>query len=272
MKILVVGDILGKGGRKALRCLLPPILDKEFVDLVIGNVENVAGGMGVTRDSLAEVKNAGVQVMTSGNHVWKKPGFDDLFKTESFLLRPGNYPPGVPGRGMAIWETNLGLKVGVINLLGRIFMEPVECPFRTSDALVSRLANLGVRIRIVDFHAEATSEKAALGWYLDGRVSAVIGTHTHVQTADERVFPKGTGFLSDAGMTGSQDSVIGVKTESSLKRFLTGIPQRFEPSNKGLMLNGALLDVCESTGRCRGIRRIRKYLDSDGAEWNNGDV
>lgn len=262
MRVLFVGDILGKPGRKALRSLLPALVDAYRVDLAIGNVENISRGMGVSRESLQEVKKAGIQVMTSGNHIWKRSGVEDLLDGEPTLLRPANYPPNVPGKGMIVWESNLGSKVGIINLLGRVFMEPVECPFRASEILVEELRRLGVCTCIVDFHAEATSEKSALGWHLDGKVSAVLGTHTHVQTADERLLPRGTGFITDVGMTGAQDSVIGIKIEPSLKRFLTGVPQRLEPSGKNLMLNGVLLDICQDTGTCRKISRVRKYLDT----------
>ncbi len=269
MKILFVGDIVGKPGRKALRELLPGLVDRHRVDLVIANVENVAKGLGVSRDSLEEVRKAGVQVMTSGNHVWKKSGIEQLLEEDRSLLRPANYADGVPGRGFAVWESNLGTRVGVINLVGRVFLEPVDCPFRMGARLADKLRGEGVRICIVDFHAEATSEKAALGWFLDGKVSGVLGTHTHVQTADERVLPGGTGFITDVGMTGGRDSVIGVKIEPSLKRFLTGVPQPFEPSGRNLVLEGALLEVCEESGRCLEIKRVRKSLDRLGGREDN---
>lgn len=269
MKILFVGDIVGKPGRKVLRDLLPGLVDQHRVDLVIANVENVAKGMGVSRDSLQEVKKAGVQIMTSGNHVWKKSGVEQLLKEDRSLLRPANYADGAPGRGCVLWESNLGIKVGVINLVGRVFLETVDCPFRVGARLAENLRDQGARICIVDFHAEATSEKAALGWFLDGKVSGVLGTHTHVQTADERVLPGGTGFITDVGMTGGRDSVIGVKIEASLKRFLTGVPQPFEPSGRNLVLEGALLEVCGETGRCREIKRVRKSLDRAGGTVDN---
>jgi hypothetical protein len=269
MRILFVGDILGKPGRRVLRAILPSLVDRYSLDMVIGNVENIFRGTGVSRESINDVKKSGVHVMTSGNHIWKRSGAADLLKEETTLLRPSNYPPNVPGRGMMVWESNLGIRVGVMNLLGRVFMEPMECPFRTSEILLERLAESGVRLCIVDFHAEATSEKSALGWHLDGKVSAVVGTHTHVQTADERLLPKGTGFITDAGMTGAQDSVIGVKIEPSLKRFLTGVPQQLEPSGKNLMLNGVFMEICDDSGRCLEIRRVREYLDTKESKWNN---
>jgi metallophosphoesterase (TIGR00282 family) len=261
MNVLLVGDIFGKGGRKVVRYLLPRIVDQESVDLTIANVENASRGLGVSREALLELKKAGVQVMTSGNHIWKRPGIEDLLREEPFLLRPANYPQSLPGQGSVVWESNLGVKVGILNLMGRIFMGPLDCPFRTGDTHIDRLVRDGVRVIVLDFHAEATSEKLALAWFLDGKVSAVIGTHTHVQTADERILPQGTGFISDAGMTGGQDSVIGVKTQPSIESFLTGVPQRLEPSSKNLALNGVLLTICDKTGKCKNILRISEKLD-----------
>lgn len=261
MNILLIGDIFGKGGRKALRHLLPRVLDRESVDLTIANVENASGGLGISRDAASELKDAGVQVMTSGNHIWKKPGARELLEEEAFLLRPANYPPNTPGRGGVVWESNLGVRVGILNLMGRVFMEPMDCPFRTGDACIRRLGEEGVRLIVLDFHAEATSEKLALAWYLDGKVSAVVGTHTHVQTADERILPLGTGYISDAGMTGGQDSVIGVKPRPAIDSFVTGVHQRLEPSMKNLALKGVLMRISEESGRCESIRRISEYLD-----------
>jgi metallophosphoesterase (TIGR00282 family) len=261
MNILLVGDIFGKGGRKVVRYVLPRVVDREAVDLTIANVENATRGLGVSRDAVVELRKAGVQVMTSGNHIWKRPGVEELLESEPFLIRPANYPPNVPGKGSVVWESNTGVKLGVLNLMGRVFMEPLECPFRVGEEHVNRLSEEGVHLVVLDFHAEATSEKLALAWFLDGRVSAIVGTHTHVQTADERVLPNGTGYITDAGMTGPQDSVIGVKIQRSVDSFLTGVPQRLEPSLKNLVLNGVLISVSEETGRCEGIRRIAESLD-----------
>ena len=261
MKILLVGDVFGKGGRKVVRYVLPRVVDRESVDLTIANVENASRGLGVSRDAVIELQQAGVQVMTSGNHVWKRPGIADLLEEEPYLVRPANYPPSVPGKGSVVWESNLGVRVGIVNLMGRVFMEPLECPFRTGEAHIRRLQEEGVRLIVVDFHAEATSEKLALAWYLDGQVSALIGTHTHVQTADERILPKGTGYLTDAGMTGGQDSVIGVKIQPSVESFLKGVPQRLEPSLNNLALKGVLVSLCEKTGKCENIRRVSENLD-----------
>jgi metallophosphoesterase (TIGR00282 family) len=260
MNILMIGDVFGRGGRRAVEYLLPGIIDQESVDLTIANVENASRGIGVTEESIRDLKKAGVQVMTSGNHIWRKPGTEDLLKKEPFLLRPANYPPDTPGKGVAVFQSSLGIKVGVVNLLGRVFMEALDCPFRAGEKEVRRLSQEGVQVILVDFHAEATSEKGAFAWFMDGKVSAVLGTHTHVQTADERVLPGGTGFITDVGMTGPHDSVIGVKVNTSLQRFLTGVHQRLEPAKKNLILHGVLLDLCEKTGKCRNIKRIKKNL------------
>ena len=244
-----------------MRALLPGIVDHESVDLVIANVENASRGLGVTQDAVRELRDAGVQVMTSGNHIWRKPGVAPLLESDPFLLRPANYPSPAAGRGGVVFESALGVRVGIMNLLGRIFMEPVDCPFQAAERQVKRFLDDGVRIVIIDFHAEATSEKVAFGWFLDGKASAVLGTHTHVQTADERVLPNGTGYITDVGMTGPHDSVIGVRVEPSVTRFRTGIHQRLEPAKKNPLLNGILVDVCNESGRCRAIKRIRKGLD-----------
>jgi len=261
MKILLVGDIFGKGGRKVVRHVLPRVVDREAVDLTIANVENATRGLGVSRDAVLELREAGVQVMTSGNHIWKRPGVKELLESEPFLVRPANYPTDVPGKGSVVWESNLGAKVGVLNLMGRVFMDPLECPFRVGEEHINRFSKEGVRLVVLDFHAEATSEKSALAWFLDGRVSAVVGTHTHVQTADERILPNGTGYITDAGMTGPQDSVIGVQIQRSVQSFLTGVPQKLEPASKNLALKGVLISICEGTGKCTSIRRISENLD-----------
>jgi hypothetical protein len=264
MNVLLIGDVFGKGGRKVLRHVLPRIVDRESIDLTIANVENASRGLGVSRDAALELKKSGVQVMTSGNHVWKRPGASELLEEEAFFVRPANYPPNTPGRGSVIWESNLGVRVGILNLMGRVFMDPLDCPFRIGEANIRRLREDGVRVIILDFHAEATSEKLALAWHLDGEVSAILGTHTHVQTADERVLPKGTGYITDVGMTGGQDSVIGVKPKPAIDSFLTGVHQRLEPSSKNLALKGVLMRICQDSGKCQGIRRISEGLDGSG--------
>ena len=260
MRILFIGDVVGKGGRRAVQCLLPRIIDLECVDLVIANVENVSGGIGITEEAILPLKEAGVQVMTSGNHVWRKEGIEDLLGRERNLLRPANYPRGAPGKGGVLWKSQLGVSVGIINLVGRVFMDPLDCPFQTGKELSERFSENGVKVILIDFHAEATSEKAALAWYLDGHVSAIVGSHTHVQTADERVLPKGTGFISDMGMTGAHDSVIGIRIEGSIKRFLSGVPQKLVPAAKNLVLNGVIVDIRDETGKCLSIRRVTSAL------------
>lgn len=258
MRLLFVGDVMGKEGRRALAQGLPALVGGEEVDLVIVNGENSAGGLGITSATGREILEAGADAITTGNHVWKKKEALGYLDVESRVLRPANFPPGVPGRGSAIIETKAGTPVGLLNLQGRVFMEAIDCPFRVGLAEVERLRTITSTI-LVDFHAEATSEKIALGWHLDGRVSAVVGTHTHVQTADERILPGGTAYITDAGMTGPTDSVIGMRKEAVLKRFLTGLPQPFEVASKGVEIQGVLIDIGED-GRAIAIRRVKKPL------------
>ena len=257
MRLLFVGDIVGRAGRKALTDHLDRLIDKHFVDLVVVNGENAAAGYGLTASVLRELFDAGADVVTSGNHIWDKKEIMPVLEKESRLLRPANYPPGLPGYGSGIYETAAGIKVGVLNLEGRVFMKNLDCPFRAADFLVQELKQV-TPIIFVDFHAEATSEKQALGFYLDGRVSAVVGTHTHVQTADERILPEGTGYLTDVGMTGSQDAIIGNQKESALDRFLTQLPVRLEVAKKDPQLCATLLTINEETGRCESIERIQQ--------------
>src|SRR3954469_20447348 len=225
MKILFIGDIIGKPGREIIRKGLRGLVAQLDADLVIANAENAAAGFGVTKDIGDTLLESGVHVMTSGNHIWAKKEVFDYIATEPRLLRPANYPAGVPGRGSYVAQTGDGRSVGVINVMGRVFMTPIDDPFavvlREIDAIKHR-----ARIIFVDVHAEATSEKVAMGWHLDGKVTAVIGTHTHVQTADERILPNGTAYMTDAGMTGPHDSIIGMEREPSLSRFLTGMPTK----------------------------------------------
>jgi metallophosphoesterase (TIGR00282 family) len=255
MKLLFIGDIVGRPGRELLRKGLRPIIDRHGADFVIANVENSAAGFGVTKDICDTFLEWGVDVMTSGNHVWDKKEALDYIATEPRMLRPANYPPGAPGRGGYLAQTGDGRAVGVINVMGRVFMTPIDDPFqivlREIEALRAR-----TRVIVVDFHAEATSEKIAMGWHLDGKVTLVVGTHTHVQTADERILPKGTAYLTDAGMTGPHDSIIGMEIEPSLARFLTAIPSRFEPAAANLRLNGLVVDADEKTGRALAVTRI----------------
>ncbi|HEY7745914.1 MAG TPA: TIGR00282 family metallophosphoesterase [Desulfuromonadales bacterium] len=255
MKILFIGDIVGRAGRLALVSRLDRLIDLHNVDLVVANGENAAAGFGLTPDIARELFDLGVNVITSGNHIWDKKEIYPWLDSRPNLLRPANYPEGAPGHGVGVFSTSAGIKVGVLNLEGRVFMNALECPFRTADALVEDLRR-HTSIILVDFHAEATSEKVALGHYLDGRVSAVVGTHTHVQTADERVLPGGTAYLTDAGMTGSRDAVIGIRKELALERFLTQLPVRFEVAKKDAVLCGVLFTVDEATGRATGVERI----------------
>jgi 2',3'-cyclic-nucleotide 2'-phosphodiesterase len=260
VRILFVGDIVGRPGRELVRRGLAGLIEHHHIDLVIANVENSAAGFGVTREIGDQFLEWGVDVMTSGNHVWDKKEALDYIGAEPRLLRPANYPAGVPGRGSFIARSKTGVSVGVINVMGRVFMLNIDDPFavvlREIDALRER-----TRIIVVDFHAEATSEKVAMGWHLDGRVSAVLGTHTHVQTADERILPKGTAYLTDVGMTGPHDSIIGVEIEAALGRFLTAIPARFETAAGNPRLNAAVLEVDEETGRALDLERLSYSAD-----------
>lgn len=259
MKILFIGDVVGQPGREAIKQLLPGIKKEYRLDFVIANAENAAGGSGVTAKVMQELFDAGVEVLTSGDHIWKKREIIQLIDSETRLLRPLNYPAGSPGKGSGIFKTKKGASIGVINVLGCVFMEALDCPFRTSRAEVDSLAK-ETKIIIVDIHAEATSEKIALGWYLDGMVSAIIGTHTHVQTADEKILPKGSAYLTDAGMCGPVDSVIGRKVEDVLLRFITKIPTRFEIASGDIELQGVVLDINESTGKANSIVRIQRKI------------
>ena len=259
MKILFIGDIVGKPGREAVGGLLP-VLKKEYsVDFVIANAENAAGGSGVTPAIMQELLSYGIDVLTSGDHIWKKRDIIPVLDQESRLLRPLNYPPGSPGKGAELFDSGKGIKIGVVNVNGCVFMEALDCPFRTSRAEVDRLSK-ETKIIIVDIHAEATSEKIALGWYLDGLVSLVVGTHTHIQTADEQILPKGTAYITDAGMCGPFYSVIGRKIEDVLLRFITKIPTRFEVATDNIQLQGVVVDIDADTGKASSILRIQRKL------------
>ncbi len=257
MLILFVGDVIARGGRKALFSALGEFNEQYDIDLLVVNAENAAGGFGVTRSVADEFFDNGADVLTTGNHVWDKREALDLILDEPRLLRPHNYPPGTPGSGWFVATARNGERVGVLNTMGRVFMHPdLDCPFRCTDEVLDARPS-DVAVVLVDFHAEASSEKVAMGWYLDGRVSAVLGTHTHVPTADERVLPRGTAFISDVGMTGCYNSIIGMKTEDSLGRFVSKLPRRLEPAAGPCTVCAVLVDVDEQTGRARGIRRIR---------------
>jgi metallophosphoesterase (TIGR00282 family) len=255
MNVLFIGDIVGAPGRRAVEELLPRAVDHYFIDLVVANGENASGGLGITPPVADQLLSWGIDVLTSGNHIWKHKEIVPYLEDTDRLLRPANYPPDTPGQGLAIVETAAGERAAVINLEGRVFMSPLECPFRTVDQVLDTLPK-EVKVILVDMHAEATSEKQAMGWYLDGRVSAVVGTHTHVQTADERVLPGGTGYISDAGMTGPVDSVIGMKKEIILERFLSQRPQPFKVATQNIQLQGVVLTI-NPQGRCQQLTRLQ---------------
>ena len=255
MKILFIGDIVGKPGRRAVSELLPSLISERGIDLVIANCENAAAGFGVTREVVEELYNNSIDVLTSGNHIWDKREVLEFITDYETLLRPANYPAKVPGTGVLLMPTAAGEYVGVLNLAGRIFMQPIDCPFGTAKSKIAELRKK-TKIIIVDIHAEATSEKKALGWYLDGEVSAVLGTHTHVQTADDEILPQGTAYISDVGMTGPFDSVIGIKKDVIIERFLTQIPNKFDVAKGDIRLQAVLLDVDSITGKANSIERI----------------
>lgn len=255
MKLAFFGDVVGKPGRSAVLSHLPGLKARLRLDFVVVNGENAAGGFGITPETASDLLRLGVDVITSGNHVWDKKEVLGYIPKESRLLRPLNYPPGAPGFGSIVVTARNGVKVAVLNVSGRVFMNAFDCPFRTTLAEIETVAG-EARVRVVDFHAEATSEKLAFGRFLDGRVSAVVGTHTHVQTADERVFPGGTAYITDLGMTGPSESVIGVDPEVVVRKFMTGMPERFETAKRHPQFQGAVLDIDPVSGRASGIERV----------------
>lgn len=256
MRALIIGDVVGSPGRKILCESLRKLKEQYEAEFTVVNVENAAGGAGLTTAIGEEILAAGADVMTSGNHIYDKKDVFPYIESEKRLLRPANYAPDAPGRGLWLGATESGTPVAVINLQGRVFMPPSECPFRTADRILSEIQSRA-SVVIVDHHAEATSEKITLGRYLDGRVSVVVGTHTHVQTADEEIFPGGTAYISDLGMTGPHDGVIGVDYEIVLTRFLRGLPARFETATGDARLNGVMVEIDERTGRAVSIERIQ---------------
>ncbi len=267
MNLLVVGDVVGRAGRGALRDILPRLAAERRVDFVVANCENAAGGFGITQEIVREILALGVDAITMGNHMWAKRDVLGIADTEPRLIRPANYPGGAPGVGSGVFAVVAhrsgpqDASVGVINLCGRTFMQPLDCPFRIGDEEVAALRRV-TPIIVVDFHAEATSEKQAMGRHLDGRVSIVAGTHTHVQTADETILPGGTAYITDCGMTGATDAIIGMKAEPVLRRFLTAIPVKFEPARGKSRLYGILVDVEPVNGRAQTIERISVPLSS----------
>lgn len=255
MKLLFIGDVFGKVGRDLVRLGVPRLVRRYEIDFVIANGENSAGGFGITREVGDELFAAGIDLMTTGNHVWDKKEALDYLPLEPRVIRPANYPAGVPGQGTAIGRTAQGEEVAILNLMGRVFMQPLDDPFALGLREAQRL-RARTPIVIVDMHAEATSEKIAMGWHLAGHVTAVIGTHTHVQTADEQILPGGTAYITDVGMTGPHDGIIGVEREPVLSRFLTGLPARWEAARGNPKLHAVVIDVDEATGQARGILRL----------------
>jgi metallophosphoesterase (TIGR00282 family) len=256
MKLLFIGDIVGRPGRDLIRRHVRALATHYAADFVIANGENAAGGAGITRENMLEILTSGVDVITTGNHVWDKRETAEFIANERRLIRPANYPDGTPGLGSCVSTARNGIKVGVINVMGRVFMLAIDDPFRAAEREIARVRGEGAQVIFVDMHAETTSEKISLSYYLDGMVTAVVGTHTHVQTADERVLPLGTACLTDAGMTGPHDGVIGIEKDAIIQRFLTGMPTRFETCNGDLRLHGALISIDAATGKATAIERV----------------
>lgn len=256
MKVLVIGDIMGEPGRRAVARAIPRLIAQRKIDVVIGNGENVAGGFGITPELAEELFEMGLAVITTGNHAWDKKEILDYFPREPRLLRPANYPVGVPGQGSYVIETSSEERLAVLHLMGRVYMPTLDCPFQVARKELAGLKNRAAAI-IVDMHAEATSEKMAMGHYLDGEVTAVVGSHTHVQTADEQILPKGTAYMTDIGMTGPLHSVIGVKKELAIEKFLTGMPRRFEVAAGPTVFCAALVELDARLGKALSIERVR---------------
>ncbi len=262
MRLLFIGDIVGRPGRQCLKILLPGLTERLSPDCIIANGENAAGGAGITLAVYRELRELGIDVITGGNHIWDNREVFRFIEDEPYLLRPANYPlDDTPGRGSCIFKTSRGTRIGILNLMGRLFMQPLlDCPFQRAVLEIEQLRK-ETPVIVVDFHGEATAEKQALAWHLDGRVSAVIGTHTHVLTADERILPQGTAYITDAGMTGLYDSILGVDRHGALQKFLTGLPQRFKISTGAAQLNGVLLEIDERSGKASSIKRIREVIE-----------
>jgi hypothetical protein len=255
MILMMIGDIVGRPGRNILREKLP-LLRKEYeVDFVIANGENAAGGNGITQKIAQELFISGIDFLTMGNHIWDNKDVFNFIEEEARMVRPANYPSGTPGRGYQVIKIESGISIGIINISGRTFMNALDCPFRTADAIIDKIKN-STSIVIVDFHAEATSEKIAMGWYLDGRATLVAGTHTHVQTADERILPNGTAYITDLGMTGPMNSILGIEKETVIKKFISQLPVRFEVAKGPSQINGIIVEIDEQTGKAQKIQRM----------------
>ncbi|WP_031499438.1 TIGR00282 family metallophosphoesterase [Bryobacter aggregatus] len=261
MNLLFIGDVYSSVGRNALAWNLAELQATYGVQMTIVNAENAAGGFGVTPQIADDMLSLGVDAITTGNHVWDKRDFFEYLDRNPRVTRPANYPKELPGRGLIYVEARNGVRVAILNLQGRALMTPLDCPFRKADELIAEIPT-DVKVRFVDFHAELTSEKVAMGWHLDGRVSAVIGTHTHIPTADTRILAGGTAYQTDAGMTGPYDGVIGADKELVLKKFLTSLPVRLEASKKGGELHGVVIDIDETTGQARSIERVTRKMAS----------
>jgi 2',3'-cyclic-nucleotide 2'-phosphodiesterase len=254
MRIFFIGDVVGRPGRDALKNHLANILEERKIDLCIANAENSASGNGITPRLVEELLGLQIDILTSGNHIWDKKEVLGYFEHQPRLLRPANYPPTAPGRGLFVGKTRGEVPFAVVNLQGRVFMPAIDCPFRTAETLLQEL-NPDIKVVFVDFHAEATAEKQAFGWYFDGKVSAIVGTHTHVVTADEQILPKGTAYITDVGMTGPHDSIIGVSKDSILPKFISQLPTRFETATGDVRINGVQVEVDSETGLAAEIRR-----------------
>ncbi|MBN1365706.1 MAG: TIGR00282 family metallophosphoesterase [Syntrophaceae bacterium] len=259
MKVLLIGDIVGSPGRMAVKELLHELISKKKIDFVIANCENATAGFGVTKKIVDELYKCNIDVLTSGNHIWNKKEVLDFIGDYERLLRPANYPSSNPGTGCVVVPVKTGECIGVLNLAGRVFMHPSDCPFVTAKNKIAELREK-TKIIVVDIHAEATSEKRAMGWYLDGEVSAVLGTHTHVQTADEEILPQGTAFISDVGMTGAFDSVIGINKDTIIERFLTQMPNKFEMAKDDIRMQGVIVDINSESGKAKSIERFSVKL------------
>jgi hypothetical protein len=258
-KVLLIGDIVGSPGRRAVEVALPKLVERHKIDFVIANAENAAGGSGLTPEIADELFSRGVDCITTGDHVWRQKEIVPRLETDNRILRPANYPKAASGKGYALVDAKNGVKVAVILLLGRIFMQPANCPFDAANTLVGELS-LDTPVIIVDMHAEATSEKVAMGWYLDGRVSGVLGTHTHIQTADERVLPGGAAYITDVGMTGPYDGVIGRVKEKVIAALTTAMPRHFDVAEGDLRLAGAIVTLDSSTGKAKSVERVMEFV------------
>jgi metallophosphoesterase (TIGR00282 family) len=256
MKVLFIGDIVGTVGRAAVKGLLPALRDRYKLDFIVANGENAAGGFGITEKVASEIFGYGVHVLTSGNHIWDKKESVPYIAKENRIIRPVNYPPGVPGYGSVVMTLSDGIKLGVVNISGRVFMSSIDCPFRVGKEEIERL-HKETKCIIVDFHAEATSEKIAFGYFIDGKVSAVVGTHTHVQTADEKILPGGTSYITDVGMTGPEVSVIGIEKDQIIERFLLQMPRKFETARGNAILSAVVIEIDHRSGRSAAIQRLQ---------------